>query len=138
LKAIRDHRAGGAARLPVGPEHEVIDEKLRASSEHISEGRFSFVGLEAAILSLRTHGSSCRRRASSSPRRVSSVSALSSPSRAASQSSRVPVLCFVIVLLSFLLPCIKNSSGVRKCVFFESCINNTTNNPLFKDRITKT
>src|SRR5207247_5689244 len=52
---------------------------------------------------MRTHGSSCRRRASSSPRRVCSFSALSSSTRAASQSFRVPVLCFVIaVLLSWL------------------------------------
>src|ERR1700694_5515311 len=48
---------------------------------------------------MRTHGSSCRRRASSSPRRVCSCSALSSSPRAASQSFRVPVLCFVIALL---------------------------------------
>src|SRR2546428_10253707 len=50
-------------------------------------------------LSIRTHGSSCRRRASSSLRRVSSFSALSSSSRAASHCSRVPVLCLVIALL---------------------------------------
>src|SRR5256885_78582 len=55
-------------------------------------------------LSTRTHGSSCRRRASSSLRRVSSFSASSSSSRAASHSLRVPVMCFVIALLSF-LPC---------------------------------
>src|SRR5438132_11804138 len=48
---------------------------------------------------MRTHGSSCRRRASSSPRRVCSFSALSSSTRAASQSFRVPVMCFVIALL---------------------------------------
>src|SRR5437762_10063862 len=50
-------------------------------------------------LSIRSHGSSCRR-ASSSLRRVSSFSALSSSSRAASHSSRVPVLCVVIVFFS--------------------------------------
>src|SRR2546422_8807987 len=50
-------------------------------------------------LSIRPHGSSCRRRASSSPRCVSSFSALSSSSRAASHCSRVPVLCLVIALL---------------------------------------
>src|SRR6266516_1925684 len=49
-------------------------------------------------LSIRTHGSSCRRRASSSLRCVSSFSAWSSSSRAASHCSRVPVLCFVIAL----------------------------------------
>src|SRR5438132_2418507 len=53
-------------------------------------------------LSIRTHGSSCRRRASSSLRRVSSFSPSSSSSRAASHSFRVPVMCFVIALLSFL------------------------------------
>src|SRR5256712_4215233 len=47
-------------------------------------------------------GSSCRRRATSSLRRVSSFSASSSSSRAASHSLRVPVMCFVIALLSFL------------------------------------
>src|SRR5580765_1514706 len=52
-------------------------------------------------LSIRTHGSFCRRRASSSLRRVSSFSALSSSSRAASHSLRVPVMCFVIAFLSF-------------------------------------
>src|SRR6202049_1774196 len=52
-------------------------------------------------LSIRTHGSSCRRRASSSLRRVSSFSASSSSSRAESHSLRVPIKCFVIVLLAF-------------------------------------
>src|SRR5499426_3212282 len=50
------------------------------------------------VLSIRTHGSSPRRRASSSLRRVSSFSAVSSSSRAASHSLRVPVLCLVIVV----------------------------------------
>src|SRR5258708_19877569 len=50
-------------------------------------------------LSIRTHGSSCRRRASSSLRRVSSFSSFSSSIRAASHSSCVPVLCPVIVSL---------------------------------------
>src|SRR5438445_5892438 len=48
-----------------------------------------------------THGSSCRRRASSSLRWVSSFSALSSSRRSLSHSSRVPVLCFVVVSVSF-------------------------------------
>src|SRR3989442_8503038 len=56
-----------------------------------------------SCLSIRTHGSSCRRRASSSLRRVSSFSALSSSSRAASHCSRVPVLCLVIALLPMLV-----------------------------------
>src|ERR687888_769012 len=54
-------------------------------------------------LSIRTHGSSCRRRASSSPRRVCSFSASSNSSRAASHSSRVPVGWSVI--LSLLVGC---------------------------------
>src|SRR5438552_1020542 len=53
-------------------------------------------------LSIRTQGSSRRCRARSSPRRVYSFSASSSLSRAASHSSRVPVFCFVIDLLSLL------------------------------------
>src|SRR6266536_365603 len=55
------------------------------------------------FLSIRTHGSSCRRRASSSLRCVSSFSALSSSSRAVSHCSRVPVLCLVIALLPMLV-----------------------------------
>src|SRR5215207_5893066 len=62
-------------------------------------------------LSIRTHGSSCRDRASSSLRRVSSFSALSSSSLAASHSSRVPFLCFVIVLVSFLLVSLRLSQN---------------------------
>src|SRR5262249_14501479 len=45
------------------------------------------------FLSMRTHGSSCRRRASSSLRRVSSFSAWSSSNRAAVHSSRDTTLC---------------------------------------------
>src|SRR5438876_4474851 len=48
-----------------------------------------------------THGSSCRRRARSSLRCVSSFSALRSSRRSLSHSSRVPVLCFVVVSASF-------------------------------------
>src|SRR5437867_2903430 len=55
----------------------------------------------AYFLSIRTHGSSCRRRASSSLRRVSSFSALRSSSRAASHCSRVPILFLAIVFSSF-------------------------------------
>src|SRR5436309_14818691 len=54
-------------------------------------------------LSIRTHDSSCRRRASSSLRCVSSFSAFSRSSRAASHCSRVPVLCLVIALLPYLV-----------------------------------
>src|SRR6266404_4688310 len=66
------------------------------------------------FLSIRTHGSSCRRRASSSLRRVSSFSALSSSSRVASHSSRVPVMCFVIAV-SFLRVSIRFSIRLGGC-----------------------
>src|SRR6266853_768983 len=66
------------------------------------------------FLSIRTHGSSCRRRANSSLRRVSSFSALSSSSRAASHSSRFPVMCFVIAV-SFLRVSIRFSIRLGGC-----------------------
>src|SRR6266480_7842558 len=50
VEAVRDRRAGRTPSFVVGPEHEVVDEELRASPEEISEGRFSFVGLEAVLL----------------------------------------------------------------------------------------
>jgi hypothetical protein len=64
------------------------------------------------FLSIRTHGSSCRRRASSSLHRVSSFSASSSASLSAGHSwcrrssprRAVPVLCFVIALTLFECP----------------------------------
>src|SRR5258708_33287515 len=46
-------RDGGAGRTPcrvLGPEHEVIDEELRTSSEEIGEGRCALVCLEAVLL----------------------------------------------------------------------------------------
>src|SRR5229473_7265236 len=67
-------------------------------------------------LSIRTHGSSCRRRASSSLRRVSSFSASSSSSRAASHSLRVPVMCFVIALLSFLRVSLASRAFPSNCL----------------------
>src|SRR5437773_8301614 len=70
----------------------------RPRKRSASEARPSSVS-NRYVLSIRTHGSSCRRRASSSLFRVSSFSALSSSSRAASHCSRVPVLCLVIALL---------------------------------------
>src|SRR5439155_4483980 len=50
VQAVRDRRAGWTPRRVVGPEHEMVDEELRAASEEISEGRFSFAGLEAVLL----------------------------------------------------------------------------------------
>src|SRR5438046_5463109 len=74
----------------------------RPRKRSASEARPSSVS-NRYVLSIRTHGSSCRRRASSSLFRVSSFSALSSSSRAASHCSRVPVLCLVIALLPMLV-----------------------------------
>ena len=50
VEAVGDRRAGRTPRRVVGPEHEVIDEQLRASSEEIGEGRGALVGLEAVLL----------------------------------------------------------------------------------------
>src|ERR1700720_3906364 len=50
VEAVRDRRAGRTPCRVLGPEHEVIDEELRASSEEISEGLCALVGLEAVLL----------------------------------------------------------------------------------------
>ncbi len=50
VEAVRDRRAGPAPCRVIGPEHEVIDEELRAPSEEIGEGRCALVGLEAVLL----------------------------------------------------------------------------------------
>src|SRR5262245_41253397 len=60
---------------------------------------------------MRTQGSSWRRRATSSLRWVRSFSSLSSSTRAASHSSRVPVLCFAMVAsLMFWTPAARRKS----------------------------
>src|SRR6266545_3416272 len=90
------------ARIPpVDPSPATITAVDRPPKRSVNEALPSSVS-NGYSLSIRTHGSSCRRRASSSLRRVSSFSASSSSSRAASHSLRVPVMCFVIALLSFL------------------------------------
>src|SRR6266478_2354131 len=48
--AVRDRRAGGTARSIVGPEHEMVNEELRAFTEQIHERRFSLIGLESVLL----------------------------------------------------------------------------------------
>jgi hypothetical protein len=50
VEAVRDRRAGWTPCRVLGPEHEVVDEELRASSEEIGEGRCALVGLEAVLL----------------------------------------------------------------------------------------
>src|SRR5467141_3806978 len=50
VEAVRDRRAGRTSRRVIGPEHEVIDEELRPSSEEIGEGCCALVGFEAVLL----------------------------------------------------------------------------------------
>ena len=50
VEAVRDRRAGRAACRVVGPEHEVIDEELRAPSEEVRQRGASLVGLESIRL----------------------------------------------------------------------------------------
>jgi hypothetical protein len=92
VEAVGDRRAVRAPGGVVGPEHEVVDEQLRASLEQAGKGRRALVGLETVLLADPDPGSFWRRRASSSLRRVSAFSASSSASRAASHCFRVPVL----------------------------------------------
>src|SRR5215469_11901370 len=50
VEAVRDRRAGRTPCRVLGPEHEVVDEQLRASPEQIGEGRRALIGLEAVLL----------------------------------------------------------------------------------------
>src|SRR5579883_523425 len=50
VEAVRNHRAGGAARRPVGSEHEMVDEELRAPAEEVGERGAPAIGLEAVLL----------------------------------------------------------------------------------------
>jgi hypothetical protein len=50
VERVRDRRTGRAPGLVVGPEHEVIDEKLRATAEKIRQRGAAFIGLEAIRL----------------------------------------------------------------------------------------
>jgi hypothetical protein len=47
VEAIGDCRAGGATSGEVCPEHEVVDEELRAATEKVRQRGASFLGLEA-------------------------------------------------------------------------------------------
>jgi hypothetical protein len=47
VEPIRDRRTGRASRFVVGPEHEVINEKLRAPLEEIRERGAALVGVES-------------------------------------------------------------------------------------------
>src|SRR6058998_2751668 len=50
VEPVRDRRAGRAPRLVVGPEHEVVDEELRAPSEEVCQRGAPLVGLESILL----------------------------------------------------------------------------------------
>src|SRR3989454_12373083 len=47
---VRDRRAGRTPRRVVGPEHEVVDEELRAPSEEVCQRGAPLVGLESILL----------------------------------------------------------------------------------------
>src|SRR5207245_8545594 len=50
VEAVRDRRAGRAAGGVVGPEHEVVDEELRAPSEEVRQRGAPLVRLESILL----------------------------------------------------------------------------------------
>src|SRR2546427_3129032 len=50
VEAVGDRRARWAAGGVVGPEHEVVDEKLRAPSEEVCQRGAPLVGLESVLL----------------------------------------------------------------------------------------
>jgi hypothetical protein len=91
VEVVGDHLAPDAAGVPVGAEHELVDEQLRASSKSCARVLVPSSVSNVYGLSIRTQGSSRRMRASWSLRRVCSFSSLSSSTRAVRHSSRVPV-----------------------------------------------
>src|SRR5438094_408965 len=50
VEPVRDRRAGRTPRRVVGPEHEVVDEELRAPSEEVCQQGAPLVGLESILL----------------------------------------------------------------------------------------
>src|SRR5882724_6602713 len=49
VEPVRDRRAGCTPRLVVGPEHEMVDEELRAPSEEVCQRGDPLVGLESIL-----------------------------------------------------------------------------------------
>src|SRR5438128_4684087 len=49
VEPVRDRRARRTPRLVVGPEHEVVDEELRAPSEEVGQRGAPLVGLESIL-----------------------------------------------------------------------------------------
>src|SRR6266566_2251918 len=50
VEPVRDRRTRWTASLIVGPEHEVVDEELRAPSEEVSQRGAPFLGIEFVLL----------------------------------------------------------------------------------------
>src|SRR5918996_2539306 len=50
VEAVRDRRAGRTPRRVVGPEHEVVDEELRAPSEEVCQRGAPLVDLKSILL----------------------------------------------------------------------------------------
>src|SRR5688500_9999500 len=50
VERVRDRRAGRTPRLEVGPEHEVVDDKLRPPAEQVFERSAPLFGLESVLL----------------------------------------------------------------------------------------
>ena len=50
VEPIRDGRAGRAIPLVVRPEHEVVNQQLRASAKEVRQGRAAVLGLEPVAL----------------------------------------------------------------------------------------
>src|SRR5579863_3581904 len=50
VEAVRDGRARRAPGGEIGPEHEVVDEELRAPAEEICQRGAALVGLESILL----------------------------------------------------------------------------------------
>ena len=96
VEPVRDRRAGRAPRRIVGPEHEVVDEELRAPPEEIGQRDVPLVGLESILLV-----DPDPRQFLTSPRQLVAATGqflllLSSSSRAASHSSRLAILCGMV------------------------------------------
>src|SRR5262245_10632904 len=50
VEAVRDRRAGRTAACVVRPEHEMVDEELRAAAEKVRKRGIAFVGFEPILL----------------------------------------------------------------------------------------
>jgi len=50
VEAVRDRRACRATGLVVRPEHEVIDDELRAASKEVGQRGAALIGLESILL----------------------------------------------------------------------------------------